>query len=151
MNTHVHTQKQRHVGDTIPATSKYTRQERQKVDLEQAVTQLFWGHFPKQLEHQHSEMVSGPFSSQLAPLTRTQRKMKAQRIRGYWAEAWQDPCQPPVLQVGPALGNQFRSSSPTQQSGWRFQAEVQGGSTAECSRRSSLDLGNQAGKTWSRP
>lgn len=40
------TQEQRHLGDT-PTMSKYTRQGRQKVNLKLAVSQLFWGPFPK--------------------------------------------------------------------------------------------------------
>lgn len=59
--------------------------------------------------------------SQLPPLTRTQGKMRAQRVRSYWAEAWQNPCQPPVPQMAPVPGTQFRSSRAAQQSGWRPQ------------------------------
>lgn len=59
--------------------------------------------------------------SQFPPLTRTQGKMRAQRVRSYWAEAWQNPCQPPVPQMAPVPGTQFGSSRAAQQSGWRPQ------------------------------
>lgn len=35
------------------------------MDLGLAVTQIFWGHFLKQLEHRHSEVVSGPLAKHL--------------------------------------------------------------------------------------
>lgn len=46
VNTHVHTHTSRDTWVTpLPAMNKYIWQERQKVDLELAVTQLSWDHF----------------------------------------------------------------------------------------------------------
>lgn len=55
--------------------------------------------------------------------------MKAQRLRSYWAEAWQDPVSL-LGQMAPAPGSPFRSSSPSEQSGWR----VPGLKCRECGR-----------------
>lgn len=114
--------------------SKHTRHKRQKVDRELAVTQLFWAHFPKQLEHQHSETVSG--HRQLPPL----RGGRKHRGHGATGRGWQGPCQPPVLQMPQPqeTSSGLQPSSAAWAGGLR--AEVQGGrqgralgrSTAQC-------------------